>query len=184
MPIAICCAEPEGARAGGGAAWLCCACSCAAWSAAASAAALRAASRFLRAACRAAACCATSALLWSCRRADMTSEIWTCGASVPAPSSLAELATCVAAVGGLAADWDAAVAGQKATTTPKAAAAVRTVEPVTAIVSLEGFPCRGVRRRMRDNRGPWSGARRALGFHPKPHCHTTVDPGHAAAYRT
>ena len=113
----------------------------------------------------------------------MTLEIWTCGASVPAPSNLAELATCCVAADGTAADWDAAAAGQKATT-PEAAAAVRTVEPVTAIVSFEGFPCRGVRRRMRDNRGPWSGARCALGFHPKPHCQATVDPGHAAAYRT
>jgi len=72
----------------------------------------------------------------------MASENWACEATVPAPSDWAELST-LAAVDGLTADWDAAAAGQKATS-PEAAAAVRTVEPVTAIVSLEGFPCRGI----------------------------------------
>jgi hypothetical protein len=72
----------------------------------------------------------------------MALENWTCAATVPALCDGAELST-LAAVDGLAADWDAAVAGHKATT-PEAAAAVRTVEPVTAIVSLEGFPCREV----------------------------------------
>ena len=73
----------------------------------------------------------------------MTLEIWTCESSVPEPSTWAEFATPFAAVSGLAADWDATVTGQRAIT-PEAAAAVRTVEPVTAIVSLEGFPCRGM----------------------------------------
>jgi len=72
----------------------------------------------------------------------MASENWTCVTAVPAPSDGAELST-LAAVDGPAADWDAAATGQKATT-PEAAAAVRTVEPVTAIVSFEGFPCRGI----------------------------------------
>jgi hypothetical protein len=73
----------------------------------------------------------------------MTLEIWTCEASVPAPSNWAEYAAPVVTVAGLTADWDATGTGQRANT-PEAAAAVRTVEPVTAIVSLEGFPCRGV----------------------------------------
>jgi hypothetical protein len=72
----------------------------------------------------------------------MVLENWTCAATVPAPSARAGLST-LAAVDGPAADWDAAAAGQKATS-PEAAAAVRTVVPVTAIVSLEGFPCRGI----------------------------------------
>jgi hypothetical protein len=72
----------------------------------------------------------------------MASEDWTCVAAVPVAAAGAELST-LAAVDAPAADWDAAATGQKATT-PEAAAAVRTVEPVTAIVSLEGFPCRGI----------------------------------------
>jgi hypothetical protein len=75
--------------------------------------------------------------------ADIALETWTCEASVPVPSDWAEFAAPVATVAGPVADWDATVTGQRATT-PEAAAAVRTVEPVTAIVSLEGFPCREV----------------------------------------
>jgi hypothetical protein len=73
----------------------------------------------------------------------MTLEIWTCEASVPVPSNRAEFAAPVATIAGLAADCDATGTGQRAST-PEAAAAVRTVEPATAIVSLEGFPCRGI----------------------------------------
>ena len=72
----------------------------------------------------------------------MVLENWSCEATVAAPFEGAELST-LAVVDGPAAGWDAAAAGQKATT-PEAAAAVRTVEPVTAIVSLEGLPCRGI----------------------------------------
>ena len=43
-----------------------------------------------------------------------------------------------------AAGWAAVLATGHSATTPEAAAAVRTVEPVTAIVSFEGFPCRGI----------------------------------------
>jgi hypothetical protein len=73
----------------------------------------------------------------------MALEIWTCEASVPVPSTWAEFAIPLATAAGATADWDATGTGQRAST-PEAAAAVRTVEPVTAIVSLEGFPCRGV----------------------------------------
>jgi hypothetical protein len=90
----------------------------------------------------------------------------TCVASDVLPSAWAEAAVpFLAAAGVLAAVLEAAAGGQKAIT-PEAAAAVMTVEPATASVSFEGFPCRGLRRRSRDNRNPWSGARRALGFHP------------------
>jgi hypothetical protein len=91
---------------------------------------------------------------------------WTWVASDVLPLIWAEPAVpALAAVSVLAAVLEAATGGQKAIT-PEAAAAVMTVEPVTASVSFEGFPCRGLRRRRSDNRNPWSGACRALGFHP------------------
>jgi hypothetical protein len=78
------------------------------------------------------------------RRAVSAWETWTCEASDPLPSNWAELTLApVAAAMAPAGDWEAVVTGQNATS-PEAAAAVRTVEPVTAIVSFEGFPCRGV----------------------------------------
>jgi hypothetical protein len=59
------------------------------------------------------------------------------------------------------------LAGQSATT-PEATAAVTTVEPVATIVIFEGLLCVGLLRRrwVPDKMSPWSGARRALGFHP------------------
>jgi len=76
----------------------------------------------------------------------------------------------LAAVGELAAGRPGPAAGQS-TTTPDAMAAVTTVAPATAIVIFEGLPGRGFLRRrcIRDKMSPWSGARRALGFHPE-HC--------------
>ena len=185
MPIAICCGDPEGTGdAGGGegagdadAAGEGCAFRWAACSASRAAAARR--SALLRAAARrAAASRAATARLCSRRWADWVRRSRTCEGSVPLSSACwAELAP--AAVSESAVGTPGA-AGQSATT-PEATAAVTTVELVATIVVFEsllrgdpgGRPlrpalCMGVLRRrcIRDNINPWSGARRALGFHP------------------
>ena len=197
MPMAICCGEPAGAgdADGAGEGWLCwdfccafcwaacCACWAACWAAAAAArcSALRRA-----AACLAAASWAATARLCCRRRADWVVASRTCEASTPGPSSrslpfacLAEFA--LAAISELVADKPGAVAGQSSTT-PDATAAAATVEPVTAIVIFLGLLCWAVLRRrgMRDKMSPWSGARRALGFHPG-HCRAAGEAGGGAA---
>src|SRR5215472_5324373 len=193
MPMAICCGEPEGTGDAGGGddgegagdadgageGSLCWAACCARRAAAARRSALlRAAAR------RAAASRAATARLCSRRWADSLLKSRTCEESVPpsssprlAPACWAELAP--VAVSESAVDTPGA-AGHSATS-PEATAAVTTVEPVATIVIFEcllrgdpgGRPprpalCTGVLRRrcIRDNINPWSGARRALGFHP------------------
>src|SRR5215472_1732078 len=188
MRWAICCGEPEGTGDAGGGddgegagdadgaseGWLC-------WARRAAAARR---SALLRAAARRAARRAATARLCSRRSADWVLESRTCEGSVPpssgprpAPACWAELAP--TAVSASAVDTPGA-AGQSATT-PEATAAVTTVEPVATIVIFDGLLrgdpggrpprpalCMGVLRRrcIRDNINPWSGARRALGFHP------------------
>ena len=88
----------------------------------------------------------------------------------------------VAAISELALGWAAVVAGHNVTS-PQAAAAMRTAEPVIAIVSLEGFRWRETRCRA-NNMNPWSGARWALGFHPVALARPLADQGQAVAYRT
>jgi len=189
MPTAICCGEPEGTgEAGGGGGGegagaadaagdgrACCWAACCA---------RRAAAARRSALLRAAARRAVSARLCNRRWADGVMESRNCEGSVPlsdgqrpASACCAELAP--AAVSESAVDMPGA-AGQSATT-PEATAAVTTVEPVATIVIFEGLLrgnpggrpprpalCMRVLRRrcIRDNINPWSGARRALGFHP------------------
>src|SRR5215469_6202155 len=200
MRWAICCGEPEGTGdAGGGGGgegagdadgasegWLC-------W--ARRAAAARRSALLRAAARRAAARRAATARLCSRRWADWVLESRTCGGSVPlasgprpAPACWAELAP--AAISESAVDTPGA-AGQSATT-PEATAAVTTVEPVATIVIFEGLllggpggrppgraVCLAALRRpcIRDNINPWSGARRALGFHPVALPRCREDPG-------
>jgi hypothetical protein len=186
MPRAICCGEPDGAGGAGGAdgdgdadgagpgdadadgdgadaGCACCACCWAAAAAARRSARLRAAAR------RAAASRAASARLCCRRRADWLPEIRTCGGSSSLPPSRRPAPACCAepAVSESAVDTPGVLPGQSATT-PEATAAVTTVEPVATMVIFEGLLCMGVLRRrcIRDKMSPWSGARRALGFHP------------------
>jgi hypothetical protein len=88
------------------------------------------------------------------------------------------------AISELVAGTPGEVAGQS-TTTPDATAAAAMVEPVTAIVIFEGLLCRGVLRRrgVRDKMSPWSGARRALGFHPG-HCRAAGEAGAGSGVQT
>lgn len=176
MPRAICCGEPDGAGGAGGAAGdgdagdagdgagVGCACACCR-----AAAAARRSARLRAAARRAAASRAASARLCCRRRADWLLEIRTCDGSAslplsrwPAPACCALLGVSESAVG-----TPGVLPGQSATT-PEATAAVTTVEPVATMVIFEGLLCMGELRRrcIRDKMNPWSGARRALGFHP------------------
>jgi hypothetical protein len=187
MPIAICCGELDGAGGegareregagdvdGAGEGWICWACCCAfCWTACCCVACLAAAvarrSALRRAAARRAAASWAATARLCCRRwTDWVLENKTCeaSASLPpsrrlAPACWAELA--LPAVSESAVDTPGAVAGQSATT-PAAAAAVTTVEPVVTIVIFEGLLCMGVLRRrcVGDKMCPWLGARRAL----------------------